>query len=102
MVDIVVGMVDMGWGHMEVNDNMRLVSMVVEGYVEEGVHMHMMVVVDNHNKGHHILINMHQDLNYTQKKPEEVVAKKVVHKLGDPPTFDLQIFDAYPHCSFYS
>ncbi|KAL4316387.1 hypothetical protein AHAS_Ahas15G0280000 [Arachis hypogaea] len=70
MVDMVVGMVDMGWGHMEVNGGMRL-------------------------------IDMHQDLNCTHKKPEEVVAKKVVHKLGDPPTFDLQIFDTYPHCSFY-
>ncbi|KAL4365088.1 hypothetical protein AHAS_Ahas07G0071100, partial [Arachis hypogaea] len=53
MVHMVVGMVGMGWGHMKVNDGMRLVSMV-EGYVEEGVHMDMMIVVDNHNEGHHI------------------------------------------------
>ena len=38
---------------MEVNGGMRLVSMVVEGYIEEGVHMYVVVVVDNHNKGHH-------------------------------------------------
>ena len=39
---------------MEVFVDMGLVSMVVEGYIEEGVHRHMVVVVDNHNKGHHI------------------------------------------------
>ena len=38
---------------MEVNGGVGLVSMV-EGYIEEGIHMRMTVVVDNHNEGHHI------------------------------------------------
>ena len=53
IVHMVVGMVGMGWNHTELNGGMRLVSMV-KGYIEEGVHMHMMIVVDNHNEGHHI------------------------------------------------
>jgi len=31
-----------------------LVSMVVQNYVEEVVHRHMVIAVDNHNEGHHI------------------------------------------------
>ena len=59
-VHLVVGMVGMGWGHMEVNGGRKLVSKVVQNYVVEGVHMHVVVVVDNHSKGHHIhWIGMH-------------------------------------------
>ena len=60
VVHMVVGMVGMGWGHMEVNGGRKLVSKVVQNYVVEGVHMHVVVVVDNHNKGHHThWIGMH-------------------------------------------
>ncbi|KAL4315924.1 hypothetical protein AHAS_Ahas15G0233700 [Arachis hypogaea] len=54
MVHKMVSMVDIGWGHTEVVGGMRLVSMMVQNHVEEVVHRHMVVVVDNHNKGHHI------------------------------------------------
>ena len=54
MVHKVVGMVDMGWGHMEVFGEKGLVSKVAQNYIGEVVHGHVVVVVDNHNKGHHI------------------------------------------------
>ena len=54
MVHKVVSMVDMGWGHMEVFGEKGLVSKVVQSHVEGVVHRHVVVVVDNHNKGHHI------------------------------------------------
>jgi len=41
MVHMIIGMVNIGSDHMEVNGGMGLVSKVVEGYVEEGIHMHM-------------------------------------------------------------
>ena len=60
MVHMVVGMVGISWGHMEVNGGRKLVSKVVQNYVAEGVHMHVVVVVDNHSKGHHThWIGMH-------------------------------------------
>ncbi|KAL4315668.1 hypothetical protein AHAS_Ahas15G0208100 [Arachis hypogaea] len=61
----------------------------------------MVIVVDNHNEGHHIhWIDMHLGLDYTYKKPEEVVAKKSDQFLETPPIFDSQILDACCHCSF--
>ena len=54
MVHKEVGMVDKDYGHMEVNGGKGLVSMVVQSHVEGVVHRHVVVVVDNHNKGHHI------------------------------------------------
>ena len=39
---------------MEVFGGRRLVSRVVDVYVEGKGLMHMVIVVDNHNEGHHI------------------------------------------------
>ncbi|KAL4320583.1 hypothetical protein AHAS_Ahas14G0025000 [Arachis hypogaea] len=101
MVDMVVGMVDMGWGHMEVNGGMRLVSMV-EGYIEEGVHMHMMIVVDNHNEDHHThWIGMHLGVVLAHSTLVEVVAMEVDQILGAPPTFGCSFLNACYHCNFH-
>ncbi|KAL4357694.1 hypothetical protein AHAS_Ahas09G0212300 [Arachis hypogaea] len=82
----VVGMVDMSWDHMEVFGGIRLVSMVVESYIKEEIHRHMVVVVDNHKEVHHIhWIDMHLGLNYAHIMPEEVVAMKIVHILETLP-----------------
>ncbi|KAL4276750.1 hypothetical protein AHAS_Ahas20G0238400 [Arachis hypogaea] len=103
MAHKVVGIVDMGLGHMEVFGGMRLVSIVVEGYVEEGVHRHMVVVVDNHKEVHYShWVGMHHGMVLAHSTLEEVVAMKVDHMLEAPPTFDCSILYAYPHCSFHS
>jgi len=52
VVHMVIDMVFMNYGHMGLNGGVRLVSMVY-GYIEEWDHMHMMIVVDNHNEDHH-------------------------------------------------
>jgi len=41
----------MNYGHVEWNIGLRLASMM-RSYIEEWGHMNMMIVVDNHNKGH--------------------------------------------------
>ncbi|KAL4329253.1 hypothetical protein AHAS_Ahas13G0281600 [Arachis hypogaea] len=65
-------------GHMEVIGGKGLVSMVVQSHVEEGVHRHMMVVVDS--------------------PLEVVVAKRVDQILVVPPIFDCSNLDACSHC----
>ena len=54
MAHKVVGRVDKGWGHTWVFGGRGLVSKVVQSHVEGVVHRHVVVVVDNHNNGHHI------------------------------------------------
>ncbi|KAL4365563.1 hypothetical protein AHAS_Ahas07G0118600 [Arachis hypogaea] len=78
---------------MEVNGGMGLVSKVANN-VEEGVHMHMVVVANNH-KGSTTSIAL--EVKCTHKKPKEVVAKKVVYMIEAPPTFDYQILDVNLH-----
>ncbi|KAL4287149.1 hypothetical protein AHAS_Ahas19G0157300 [Arachis hypogaea] len=81
---------------------MRLVTMI-EDFIEEGVHRHMVEVVDNHKEVHHShRVGMHLGMTLAHSKLEEVVAKNVVHKLEAPPTFDCPILDACSHCSFHS
>jgi len=87
---------------MEVNGGMRLVSRVVGSYIEEGVHRHMVVMVDNHKEIHHIHWNgMHHGMVLAHSALEEVVAKRIDHKLVAPPTFDCSILDACSHCIFH-
>ncbi|KAL4300857.1 hypothetical protein AHAS_Ahas17G0242800 [Arachis hypogaea] len=77
---------------------MRLVSMVVKDYIEEGGHRHMVVMVDNHKEVHHNhWIGMHHGIVLAHSTLEEVVSMKVDHMLEAPPTFDCSILDAYPH-----
>ncbi|KAL4356549.1 hypothetical protein AHAS_Ahas09G0097800 [Arachis hypogaea] len=79
---------------------MRLVSMVVENNVDEEVHRHIVVVIDNHKEVHHNhWIGLHHGMVLAHSTLVEVVAKRVVHKLGTPPTFDCPIHDACSHCN---
>ncbi|KAL4357090.1 hypothetical protein AHAS_Ahas09G0151900 [Arachis hypogaea] len=77
-----------------------LVSMVVQNYVEEGVHWHMVVIVDNQKSAHH---SRHLDmllgiaLGYSMLV--DVVAKRVDQILVAPPIFDSPILDACSHCN---
>ncbi|KAL4391064.1 hypothetical protein AHAS_Ahas03G0207700 [Arachis hypogaea] len=83
---------------MEVNGGMGLVSMVVEGYVEDMAHRYMVVVVDNHKEVHHnYWICMHQGMVLAHSTLEDVVAMKIDHMLNAPPTFDVPILDACFH-----
>ncbi|KAL4299753.1 hypothetical protein AHAS_Ahas17G0132400 [Arachis hypogaea] len=74
--------------------------MVVEGYVEDMAHWHIVVVVDNHKEVHHIhWIDMHHGMVHAYSTLEEVVATKIDHMLETPPTFDFSILDACSHCN---
>ncbi|KAL4391542.1 hypothetical protein AHAS_Ahas03G0255500 [Arachis hypogaea] len=85
---------------MEVNGGKGLVSMVVQNYVEKGVHKHMVVVINNQKDAHHSQwIGMHLGMALAHSMLEEVAAKKVVHKLE---AFDSPIHDACSPCSFHS
>ncbi|KAL4316206.1 hypothetical protein AHAS_Ahas15G0261900 [Arachis hypogaea] len=87
---------------MEVFGRMRLVSMVVQSYAKEGVHRHMVGLVGNYKGVHHSYwIDMHPRMALAHSTLVEVVAKRVVHKLEAPPTFDFPILDACSHCSFH-
>ncbi|KAL4275304.1 hypothetical protein AHAS_Ahas20G0093800 [Arachis hypogaea] len=77
--------------------------MVVQSYVEEGVHRHMVVVVDRHEEVHHNhCLDMQHGMVVPHSMLVEVVAKRVVHKLEAPPTFDCPMLNACSHCSFHS
>ncbi|KAL4396791.1 hypothetical protein AHAS_Ahas01G0127200 [Arachis hypogaea] len=81
---------------------MRLVNMVVEGYVKDRAHRVMVVVVDNHKEVHHNhWICIHHGMVLAHSMSEEVVAMKAVHKLEAPPTLDCSILDACSQCSFH-
>ncbi|KAL4374191.1 hypothetical protein AHAS_Ahas05G0157100 [Arachis hypogaea] len=88
---------------MEVFGCRWLASMVVQSYVEEGVHTHMVGLVCNYKGVHHIHC-LGTDLGMAPAHSElmEVVAKRVVYKLEAPPTFDYPILDTCSHCSFHS
>ena len=78
-----------------------LVSMVGNN-IEELVHRHMVVIVDNHKEVHHnYWIGMHHGMALACSTLERVVATEVVHKLEAPPTFDCPILDACSHYSFH-
>ena len=66
---------------MKVNGEKGLVSLVVQSYVEERVHRHMVVVVDS--------------------PLEVVVAMRVDQILVAPPIFDCSNLDACSHCNFF-
>ncbi|KAL4394548.1 hypothetical protein AHAS_Ahas02G0163000 [Arachis hypogaea] len=97
----VVGMVDMGWGHMEVFGEMGLVSVVV-GYIEEGIQRYIMVGVDCHEEIHHNhCLGMHHRTVVAQSILEGVVAKMVDQILVVPLIFDCPILDASLHCNLH-
>ncbi|KAL4365082.1 hypothetical protein AHAS_Ahas07G0070500 [Arachis hypogaea] len=77
---------------------MGFMSMVVEGYVEEGFHRYMVVVVDNHKEIHHNhWIGINHSMVPAHSTLVEVIAMKVDQMHEAPPTFDYFILDAYPH-----
>ena len=62
---------------MEVNGGKGLVSLVVQSYVEERVHRHMVVVVDNQKIAHHShCLDMHHRM-VVDNPLEVVVAMRV-------------------------
>ncbi|KAL4356672.1 hypothetical protein AHAS_Ahas09G0110100 [Arachis hypogaea] len=76
--------------------------MVVQNYVEEDVHRHMVVVVGSHKEVHHIhCLRMHHGMALARSTSERVVAMEVVHKLEAPPIFDCPNLDVCSHCSFH-
>ncbi|KAL4337369.1 hypothetical protein AHAS_Ahas12G0103300 [Arachis hypogaea] len=77
--------------------------MVVQSYVEEEVHRHMVGLVGNYKEVHHSYwIYMHLGIDLAHSKLVEVVAKRVDQILEAPPIFDYPILDASFHCSFHS
>ncbi|KAL4371287.1 hypothetical protein AHAS_Ahas06G0150700 [Arachis hypogaea] len=79
----------------------RLGSMV-DGYVEEVVHSHMVVVLDSYKEIHHNhLIGIHHRMALVHSVLVEVVAMKIDHMHMAPPTFDCPILDTHPHCSLH-
>ncbi|KAL4391036.1 hypothetical protein AHAS_Ahas03G0204900 [Arachis hypogaea] len=85
-------------GHMEVFSGMGLVSMVVQSYVEEGVHRHMVVVLESHKWIHHShWIDMHHRMALLHSALVEVVAMRIGHMHMAPPTFDCPILDTNSH-----
>ncbi|KAL4357341.1 hypothetical protein AHAS_Ahas09G0177000 [Arachis hypogaea] len=82
---------------MEVNGGKGLVSMVVQSYVEEGVHRHMVVVVDNQKSDHHShCLDMHHG-TVVDSPLEVVVAMRVDQILVASPIFDCPILAASCH-----
>ncbi|KAL4391316.1 hypothetical protein AHAS_Ahas03G0232900 [Arachis hypogaea] len=81
---------------------MKLVSMMVEGYIVEGVHRHRVVDVDNYNEVHQSYwIGMYHGMVLAHNTFGKVVAKKVDQILKTSPIFDCSILDACSHYSFH-
>ncbi|KAL4381081.1 hypothetical protein AHAS_Ahas04G0097800 [Arachis hypogaea] len=80
-----------------------LVSMVVQSYVEEGVHRHMVVVVDNQKSAHHsrhLGMPLGRALGYSMLV--EIVAKRVDQIRVALPIFGYPILDACSHFNLLS
>ncbi|KAL4391193.1 hypothetical protein AHAS_Ahas03G0220600 [Arachis hypogaea] len=87
---------------MEVFGKTKLVSIVVEGNIEEGVHRYMVVVVDCHKEVHHNYCHgMHHRMIVAHSTLEEVVAKSVDQILVALPIFNYPILDASLHCNLH-
>ncbi|KAL4356777.1 hypothetical protein AHAS_Ahas09G0120600 [Arachis hypogaea] len=83
---------------MEVFGGKVLVSMVVQNYVEEGVHRRMVVVVDNQKCAQHSRhLDMLLGMALGHSVLVEVVAKRVDQIPVAPPIFGCPILDACCH-----
>ncbi|KAL4276337.1 hypothetical protein AHAS_Ahas20G0197100 [Arachis hypogaea] len=84
---------------MGVNGGEGLVSMVVQSYVEEGVHRYIVVGVDYYEEVHrnHCLGKHHRMV--VDNTLEMVVAKRVDQILVAPSIFDCPILDPSSHCN---
>ncbi|KAL4373107.1 hypothetical protein AHAS_Ahas05G0048700 [Arachis hypogaea] len=84
---------------MEVNGRKGLVSMVVQSHVEEGVHRHMVVVVDNQKSTYQShCLDMHH-IMVVDSPLEVVVTMRVDQILVAPPIFECPNLDACSHCN---
>ncbi|KAL4365890.1 hypothetical protein AHAS_Ahas07G0151300 [Arachis hypogaea] len=82
---------------MEVNGGKGLVSVVVQSYVEKGVHRHMVVVVDNRKIAHHShCLDMHHRM-VVDSPLEVVVAMRVDQIPVAPPIFNCSNYGACCH-----
>ncbi|KAL4350520.1 hypothetical protein AHAS_Ahas10G0150200 [Arachis hypogaea] len=76
---------------------------MVDGYVEDMAHRHMVVVLDSHEEDQHShLIDMHHRMAFVHSTLVEVVAKRIDHVHMAPSTLDYSILDACLHCSSHS
>ena len=79
-----------------------LVSMV-EGYVGDMAHRHIVVVLESHKVIHHShWIDMHHRMALLHSALVGVVAMRIDHMHMAPPTFDYHILDACSHCNPHS
>ncbi|KAL4391173.1 hypothetical protein AHAS_Ahas03G0218600 [Arachis hypogaea] len=86
---------------MKVVGKKGLVSMV-ESYVEDMVHRHMVVVLESHKVIHHSnWIGMHHGMALLHSALVGVVAMKIDYMHMAPPTFDYPILDTSLHCNLY-
>ncbi|KAL4276987.1 hypothetical protein AHAS_Ahas20G0262100 [Arachis hypogaea] len=77
--------------------------MVVQSYIEEGVHRHMVGLVGNYKGVHHIhCLGMHIEMALAHSKLEEVFAKRVDQILVALLISDCPNLDACSHYSFHS
>ncbi|KAL4344720.1 hypothetical protein AHAS_Ahas11G0206600 [Arachis hypogaea] len=76
-----------------------LVSVVVQSYMEEGVHRYFVVGVDCHEEVHHNhCLGKHHRM-VVDSALEVVIAKRVDQILVAPPIIDCPILDLSFHCS---
>ncbi|KAL4350376.1 hypothetical protein AHAS_Ahas10G0135800 [Arachis hypogaea] len=86
---------------MEVFGKTGLVSVVV-GYIEEGVHRYMAVVVDCHKEAHLInCLRMYHGMVVGHGTSEKFIAKRVDQILVAPSIFDCPILDASLHFNLH-
>ncbi|KAL4397320.1 hypothetical protein AHAS_Ahas01G0180100 [Arachis hypogaea] len=77
--------------------------MVVQSYVEEGIHRHVLVGIECHVKVHHNhCLGMHHGMVVARGILEGTVAKRVDQILVVPPIFDCSNLDACSHYSAHS
>ena len=82
---------------MKVVGEKRLVSMV-ESFVEDMVHRHMVVVLESHKEIHHShWIDMHHRMALLHSALVGVVAMRIDHKHMALLTLDYPILDTHSH-----
>ncbi|KAL4315615.1 hypothetical protein AHAS_Ahas15G0202800 [Arachis hypogaea] len=88
---------------MRVFGSRRLVIMVVQNYVKEGAHRHMVgLLVTTRGVHHNHRLGMHRRMVIAHGTLEEVVAERVDQILVAPPIFDFSNLHAYSHYSVHS
>ncbi|KAL4329336.1 hypothetical protein AHAS_Ahas13G0289900 [Arachis hypogaea] len=71
---------------------------MVDSYVGDMAHRHMVVVLESHKRIHHShWIDMHHRMAPLHSALVEVVAMRIDHMHMAPPTFDCPILDTHPH-----